>query len=209
VKGSYVLDVALGTTNAKDVDVFYMGDKPSDANLARWLVENGLPPAPIKQLEQFASGGTKIVRKHLFDWRPVDSLAVPDGGGEMTFNVDCWHIPMGGRVHVFDPKTQTSAPPAAGGPGPLVLLNPARDVGTEAGLKGLLKMLLYPSLRDALVATKLVAEARRDLAARPCAGSLGEQAVALLDEMLQGARAADPVAARSAVKLAEDELRGR
>lgn len=208
MKGSYVLDFVLKATHAKDVDVFYMGDRPAKEDLCQWLQRRGLPPPPSIQREQFVGGG-RTIQDPCFDVHHVDSLTTPDGGGEMTFNVDCWHIPMSGILQVFDPATGTSRSPAAGqSPGPLALLDPSRQVATESGLKGLLKMLLYPSLWDANLAGKLAADAYKDLGARPN-GSLAETAVSALDQMLRGGSPKDLVDARTAVKCAEDELRGR
>lgn len=209
VKGSYVLDLVFSTSHAKDVDVFFTGDRPAKGDILTWLQGLGLPDPPFVEREQFMDGETRIQKDPCFDIHPVNSLARPDGGGEMVFNVDCWHIPMSGQIHIFDPATGTSAPSNQWQtPGTLVLLDPARDVQAEPGLKGLLKMLLYSSLRDDAVREKLAADAASDLAARP-GGTQAEKAVACLDEMLRGAQPEDPAAARAAVKLAEDELRGR
>jgi hypothetical protein len=210
VKGSYVLDCVFSVSHAKDVDVFFTGDRPTKGDVVSWLRGCGLPEPPHVDREQFIEGGTKVHRDPSFDVHHVESLAKPDGGGEMTFNVDCWYIPMIGQVHIFDPVSGTSAPVNRGQmPGTLALLDPGRDVQTEPGLKGLLKMLLYPQLREGGVRERVVADAAKDLVARPSGSSRAEQAVACLDEMLRGIRPEDLAAARTAVKLAEDELRER
>jgi hypothetical protein len=127
----------------------------------------------------------------------------------MIFNVDCWYIPMDGVAKVYDPATGASAASPTGGPGTLCLIDPSRAVQAEPALKGLMKMLLYPSLRNLELAAKLVADASEDLRARPCDTSEAEQAIKCLDEMLRGLCQEDAGVARNRSKSAQVELAGR